>query len=77
MNLHVILQIILVVELFSTLGTEVLVVCSLLVNISQMLDQVLPEKKLFMADAAGNIEVPFGAMLFSHVAIQLTSENVM
>ena len=43
MYLHMILEIILVVKLLSTLRTEVLVVCSLLVNISQVFDQVLPQ----------------------------------
>ena len=40
-HLHMILQIVFVVELFSTLGTEVLVVGSLLVDVPQMLYQIL------------------------------------
>ena len=71
-HLHMILQIVFVVELFSTLGTEVLVVGSLLVDVPQVLYQILPQEELFVADAAGDVEISFGAMFFSHVAVQLT-----
>jgi hypothetical protein len=72
-DLDVILQIVFVVKLFPALGTEVLIICSLLVNISQVFDQVLPEEEFFVADAAGNVEVALGAMLLPHVAVQLAT----
>ena len=71
-HLHMILQIVFVVELFSTLGTEVLVVGSLLVDVPQVLYQILSQEELFVADAAGDVEISFGAMFLPHVAVQLT-----
>lgn len=49
-----------------------LVVCSLFMYIPQMLYQVLPEKKLLLADAAGHIKVSLGSMLLPHMAVKLT-----
>ena len=52
MHLDMIFEIIFVVELFSTLWAEMFVVCSLLVNIPQVFNQVFPEEKLLVADTA-------------------------
>lgn len=66
-----IFEIIFVVELFTTFWTEMFVVCSLLVNIPQVFDQIFPEKKFLVTDTTRDIKVALGSMLFPHVTIQL------
>lgn len=73
-NWDVVPQVVLVVKLFTTGRTEVFVALSLLVNISEVLQQVVFQKELLLTDATRNIEASFlSAMLFLHMIVQLNS----
>ena len=73
-NWDVVPQVVLVVKLFTTGRTEVFVALSLLVNISEVLQQVVFQKELLLTDATGNIEASFlSAMLLLHMIVQLNS----
>ena len=79
MNGQVVFQVILVVELFSTSRTEVLVASSLLVNISQVPHQIVSQKEFLLANATGYVEIFLSvAVSLLHVVVELdtTCESV-
>ena len=79
-NGQVVFQVILVIELFATSRTEVLVAASsLLVNISQVPHQIISQKEFLLANAAGDVEIFLSvAMSLLHVVVKLntTCESV-
>ena len=79
MNGQVVFQVILVIELFATSRTEVLVASSLLVNISQVPHQIVSQKEFLLANAAGDVEIFLSvAVSLLHVVVELdtTCESV-
>ena len=78
-NRQVVFQVILVIELFATGRTEVLVASSLLVNISKVPHQIVSQKEFLLANATRYVKVFFSAAVsLFHVAVELdtTCESV-
>ena len=78
-NGQVVFQVILVIELFATSRTEVLVASALLVNISQVPHQIVSQKEFLLANATGDVEIFLSvAMSLLHVVVKLntTCESV-
>ena len=79
MNWQVVFQVVLVIELLATSGTEVLVANPLLVNISEVSHQIISQKEFLLANATRYVEVFFSAAVsLFHVAVELdtTCESV-
>ena len=79
MNWQVVFQVVLVIELLATSGTEVLVASPLLVNISEVSHQIISQKEFLLANATRYVEVFLGATVsLFHVAVELdtTCESV-
>ena len=78
-NRQVVFQVILVVELFATSRTEVLVASSLLVNISQVPHQIVSQKEFLLANATRDVEILLCvAVSLLHMVVELdtTCESV-
>ena len=78
-NGQVVFQVILVIELFATSRTEVLVASALLVNISQVPHQIISQKEFLLANATGDVEIFLSvAVSLFHVVVKLntTCESV-
>ena len=79
MNWQVVFQVVLVIELLATSGTEVLVANPLLVNISEVSHQIISQKEFLLANATRYVKVFFSAAVsLFHVAVELdtTCESV-
>ena len=78
-NGQVVFQVILVIELFATSRTEVLVASALLVNISQVPHKIISQKEFLLANATGDVEIFLSvAVSLLHVVVKLntTCESV-
>ena len=79
MNGQVVFQVVLVIELFATSRTEVLVASSLLVNISQVPHQIVSQKEFLLANATRDVEIFLSiAVSLLHMVVELdtTCESV-